>query len=135
MKITLGTWELARGVAYGEDPLELKVSGQRSVQLLTTVGGDVSKAVNRGNLVTHLEFRVRKKHPTAELAEEDALRHASELQTKASELTLMSESEKMVFSLKNAVVTSITSSSYGNIAEHFYKIVGGQMSVVPTPSL
>ncbi|UPA28288.1 MAG: hypothetical protein LW808_003215 [Verrucomicrobiota bacterium] len=127
MKIIWGEWELARGAAYGEVPQDLKISGQRSVQLLTTVRGETSKALNRGNLLMNLEFRVRKKHPTAEIAQEDALRHASELKTETANLMLVGESGKTTFQLKDAVIANIISSSNGNIAEHFYKIVGGRV--------
>jgi hypothetical protein len=125
MKISFGNITLANGVEYGETPFDFKILGQRMVQMLGTVRGAETRAVDRGNLSTHLEFRVRKKHDTAEEAQNYAICHASQLRDLQTDLTIVGEPSNTLYYLKNAVVSSVESSSNGNTSEHFYKIVGG----------
>jgi hypothetical protein len=125
MKIFFGNIYLVNGVECGEVPIDFKVSGQRTLQLLSTIRGAEAKAVDRGNLTTHVEFRVRKKHDTAEAAQNYVIRHASELRDLQTDLTIVSEPGNEIYCLKNAVISGVESTSNGNVSEHFYKIVGG----------
>jgi hypothetical protein len=125
MKISFGDISLASGIEYGEMPIDFKILGQRAVQVLSTVRGDEVKAIDRGNLNTRIEFRVRKKHDNAESAQNYAIRHASELRNLQSDLTIVGEPGNVPYCLKNAVVSSVESTSNGNTSEHFYKIIGG----------
>ena len=128
MKILFGETELARGNEYGEVPLELKISGNREVQILSTIRGRASKALDRGNLVTSVEFRIRRKHATVEDAQKDTINYASSIDTSPSTLTIISEPGNTTYLLDNAVISGVVSSSSGNISEHFYKIIGGAIS-------
>jgi hypothetical protein len=129
MEIFLGDIHLANGIEYGEMPIDFKVFGQRTIQLLSTIRGNEAKAIDRGNLTTRLEFRVRKKHDTAEAAQHYVIRHASELRDLQTDLTIVGEPSNMTYYLKNAVISSVESSSNGNVSEHFYKIVGGAVTL------
>jgi hypothetical protein len=125
MRIFFGDINLASGIEYGEAPIDFRLLGQRSVQLLTTIRGDEAKAVDRGNMTMRLEFRVRKRHDTAEAAQDYVIRHASKLRDLETDLTMVNEPGNTEFYLKNAVLHSVESMSNGNVSEHFYKIVGG----------
>ncbi|MDR2812394.1 MAG: hypothetical protein LBB05_01200 [Puniceicoccales bacterium] len=129
MKIFFGDISLVGGIECGETPIDFKVLGQRTIQMLSTIRGSEAKAVDRGNLTTRLEFRVRKKHGTAEIAQHYAIRHASELRNLQSDLTIVGEPSNTTYCLKNAVVSSVESVSNGNVSEHFYKIVGGAVAL------
>jgi hypothetical protein len=129
MRIFFGDINLASGIEYGETPIDFKIFGQRAIQMLSTIRGDEAKAVDRGNLTTRLEFRVRKKHDTAEAAQDYAIRHASELRDLETDLTIVGEPSNTTYYLKNAVVSSVESTGNGNVSEHFYKIVGGAVTL------
>jgi hypothetical protein len=129
MKIFFGNINLASGIEYGETPIDFKIFGQRAVQMLLTIRGDEAKAVDRGNLTTRLEFRVRKKHDTVEAAQNYAIRHASELRDLQIDLTIVGEPSNTAYWLKHAVVSSVESVSNGSVSEHFYKIVGGAVTL------
>ncbi|MDR1434892.1 MAG: hypothetical protein LBI77_00605 [Puniceicoccales bacterium] len=128
MKISFGDIILANGIQFGETPIDFRVFGQRAMQMVSTVRGGEAKAVDRGNLNTLIEFRVRKKHDTAESAQDYAVRHASELRNLSTDLTIVGEPSNAIYYLKNAVLSSIESTSKGNTSEHFYKIIGGTVS-------
>lgn len=130
MKILLGTTSLVRGEAFGEYPIGLKISGQRTVQVLSALRGQEIRALDRGNLKTVIEFRVRKKHKTAEEAQIYALKQATELNGLQDTFLLESEPSHLTYSLKNAVVTEVISTSNGNTSEHAYRITGGSVSEV-----
>jgi hypothetical protein len=125
MKISFGNINLASGIEYGEMPIDFKIFGQRTVQILSTIRGSETKAIDRGNLNNRVEFRVRKKHDNAESAQNYSIRHASELRDLQSDLTIVGEPSNTPYYLKNAVILSVESTSNGNTSEHFYKIVGG----------
>ncbi|MDR1906827.1 MAG: hypothetical protein LBQ03_01225 [Puniceicoccales bacterium] len=129
MKISFGNINLASGIGYGETPIDFKVFGQRAIQLMSTIRGDEAKAVDRGNLTTRIEFRVRKKHDTVEAAQNYAVRHASELRDLQTDLTIVGEPSNTAYCLKNAVVSSVESMGNGTVSEHFYKIVGGAVTL------
>jgi hypothetical protein len=129
MKIFFGDINLASGIEYGETPIDFKIFGQRAIQVLSTIRGEEAKAIDRGNLTTRLEFRVRKKHDTAEAAQNYAMRHASELRDLQTDLTIVGEPSNTTYYLKNAVIASVESVSSGNVSEHFYKIVGGAVTL------
>jgi hypothetical protein len=129
MKIFFGDINLASGIEYGETPIDFKIFGQRTIQVLSTIRGDEAKAVDRGNLTTRLEFRVRKKHDTTESAQNYAMRHASELRDLQTDLTIIGEPSNTTYYLKNAVISSVESVSSGNVSEHFYKIMGGAVTL------
>ena len=128
MKILFGKTALARGADYDEMPIDLKITGDRGIQVLSTIRGASARAINRGNLTTSIEFRVRKKHSTAEDAQQDAIEHASSIVTEPSQLTIITEPGNAIYWLNNAVISGIVSTSNGNISEHFYKIIGGNIS-------
>ena len=128
MKILFGEKALARGVDYGEMPIDFKITGDRGMQLLTSIRGTSACAINRGNLTTSIEFRLRKKHKTIEDAQQDAINHASSIETSPSQLTIITEPGNATYLLNNAVISGIVSTSNGNISEHFYKIIGGNIS-------
>jgi hypothetical protein len=129
MKISFGDINLANGIEYGETPIDFKIFGQRAIQMLATVRSNEAKAVDRGNLTTRIEFRVRKKHDTAEAAQNYAIRHASELRDLQTELTIVGKPSNTTYCLKNAVVSSVESTGNGNVSEHFYKIIGGAVTL------
>jgi hypothetical protein len=128
MKISFGDIILASGIQFGETPIDFRVFGQRAIQTMATVRGSEAKAVDRGNLNTLIEFRVRKKHDSAESAQDYAVRHASELRDLATDLTIVGEPNNAIYYLRNAVLSSIESTSNGNTSEHFYKIIGGAVA-------
>jgi hypothetical protein len=131
MKISFGDISLASGIEYGEMPIDFRIFGQRAVQVLSTIRGDEVKAVDRGNLNTRIEFRVRKKHDNTESAQNYTIRHASELRDLQSDLTIVGEPSNAAYYMRNAVISSVESSSNGNTSEHFYKIIGGAIVDAP----
>ncbi|MDR0418074.1 MAG: hypothetical protein LBH08_01385 [Puniceicoccales bacterium] len=129
MKISFGNINLANGIEYGETPIDFKIFGQRAIQIMETVRSNEARAVDRGNLTTRIEFRVRKKHDTVEAAQNYAIRHASELRDLQTDLTIVGEPSNTTYYLKNAVVSSVESTGNGNVSEHFYKIIGGAVTL------
>jgi hypothetical protein len=130
MKIAFGEISLAGGVSYGETPIDFKIFGQRSMQLIETIRAAEAKAIDRGNLSTRIEFRVRKKHDTTEDAQIYALSHASELHDLETTLTITAEPSNRIYLLPHAVMERVESDSNGNVSEHFYRIVGGTVRTV-----
>ncbi|MDR2807187.1 MAG: hypothetical protein LBB11_03460 [Puniceicoccales bacterium] len=128
MKISFGDVSLARGIEFGETPMDFKVFGQHATQIISTIRGDEVKAIDRGNLTTRIEFRVRKKHKNAEAAQDYMVRHAAELRDLQTDLTIVGEPSHTIYYLKNAVMSSVESSSNTNTSEHFYKILGGAIA-------
>jgi hypothetical protein len=129
MKIAFGDINLANGIEYGETPIDFKIFEQRAVQMISAIRGDEVKAVDRGNHNTRIEFRVRKKHDNSEAAQDYTIRHASELHNLQTNLTILGEPSNTPYYLHNAVIASVESTSNGNISEHFYKIIGGAITV------
>jgi hypothetical protein len=130
MKIAFGDISLAGGVTYGETPIDFKIFGQRSIQFVETIRAAETKAIDRGNLGTRIEFRVRKKHDTTEDAQIYALHHASELHDLETTLTITAEPSNRIYFLTHAVIMGVESGSNGNVSEHFYRIVGGTVGTV-----
>ncbi|MDR2735756.1 MAG: hypothetical protein LBB20_02885 [Puniceicoccales bacterium] len=128
MKISFGTIVLAAGDNARENPFDLKISGQRNVQIAETVRGTEVKAIDRGNLQITIEFKVMKKYDSVESAQINSLEHSSELTGLQSYLTLVGEPSNNTYYMHNAVLVTVQSSANGNTALHYYKITGGRIT-------
>ncbi|MDR0351773.1 MAG: hypothetical protein LBH49_04015 [Puniceicoccales bacterium] len=128
MKISFGTVVLAAGNEAKENPFDLKISGQRNVQIAETVRGTEVKAIDRGNLQIIIEFKVTKKYDSEESAQIHSLKHSSELTGLQSYLTLTGEPSNNTYYMHNAVLVTVQSSSNGNTLLHHYKITGGRIT-------
>jgi hypothetical protein len=60
MKISFGSLSLADGLEFCESPYDLKIQGQRQIQIAESIRGGEVKTFDRGNLQTHITFKVKK---------------------------------------------------------------------------
>ncbi|MDR1458582.1 MAG: hypothetical protein LBI37_03630 [Puniceicoccales bacterium] len=128
MKISFGSMVLAAGNDAKENPFDLKIFGQRNVQIAETVRGTEAKAIDRGNLQITIEFKVSKKYDSVESAQIHSLKHSSELTGLQSYLTLIGEPSNTTYYMHNAVLVTVQSSASGNTSLHYYKITGGRIT-------
>ncbi|MDR0728429.1 MAG: hypothetical protein LBF21_02375 [Puniceicoccales bacterium] len=128
MKITFGSLSLAAGLEFGESPYELRIQGQCQVQIAERIRGEEVRAFDRGNLQTQLSFRVKRRHDSAEAAQAYALSHAAALARQSGPLRLINEPGGTSYTLSDAAVTRVESSSSHNISFHSYQMVGGKFT-------
>jgi hypothetical protein len=128
MKITFGNTILANGIDGNEMPIDFKIFEQRSIQITSTIRGEAVRAIDRGNCHTRIEFRIRKKHTSAEAAQNYILSHSSGLHDLETGLTIIGEPSGAIYHLNHAVISHIESTSNGNTSEHFYRITGGNIT-------
>jgi len=128
MKIAFGSISLAAGLEFGESPYDLKIQGQRQVQIAERLRGREVWAYDRGNLQTQISFRVKRKHDSAEGAQAYALSHAASLAQQSGPLLITGEPGGAHYTLSDASVTRVESSSFHNVSLHSYQIVGGKFS-------
>ena len=128
MKIFFGSLSLADGLEFCESPYDFKVHSQRQVQIAESIRGSEVKAFDRGNLQTQITFKVKKKHNSIEDAQAYALSHAAGVAQQTGPLTIIGEPSGTTYTLSDASITRIESSSMHNVSFHTYHIIGGKFT-------
>ena len=125
MKISIGTVILAGGAAVDEQPYDFSISNTRLIQMANTIRGETTQGFDRGNQRTSLEFRVVKRHESAEAAETFVIEHAAQLKNLGTDLVITEEPSQQMYTLNDAVISTVECSFEGIASFHFYKIIGG----------
>jgi hypothetical protein len=126
MKIEIGQVVLAGGNSIGEYPYDFKISNERSVQIAPTVRATAAKCYDRKNQRTTIEFRVAKRHKSADEAHAYVISHAASLNDfQGSALKITVEPSQVAYSLDSAAIAEVQSISDGIVSIHSYRIIGG----------
>ncbi|MDR1414074.1 MAG: hypothetical protein LBI56_04030 [Puniceicoccales bacterium] len=125
MRISLGTIVLAKGNIADEQPYDFKLTNARQVQIAAALRADAVKGFDRGNRQTTLEFKVSRRHESAEEAQMHVLQHAASLNGAHSSLLIVAEPSGDAYLLNDVAVGEVQSASEDIISTHFYKIIGG----------
>lgn len=127
MKIVFDHIELARGNSHCENPIDLKIRGQKELQLATLLRAEEVRVFDRGNLRTLITFKVIRKHANKEESESFVLQHAAVLAAaQGRALFFLEDQDKRSFILNDASVRQIDSQSEGVTSFHTYEIVGSK---------
>jgi hypothetical protein len=130
MKISIGVVVLAGGISSNEQPYDFVISNSRQAQIVSTVRASTARGFDRGNQRTILEFKVSKKHNSVEEAQAYVMQHAASLQNLETTLTVIGEPSQDIYSLGDAVIKEVRSTSDGIVSTHAYKIIGGNFSKI-----
>lgn len=130
MKISMGTVVLIAGDAANERAYDFKITNTRQIQIATGVRSVTVKGFDRGNQQTTVEFRVSKRHDSAQKAQEYVLQHAASLKNLSPTLTITVEPSQETYALGDAAIGDVQSESEGIVSSHFYKIVGGNFTKI-----
>jgi hypothetical protein len=128
MKISFGEMSLAGGNVVNERPYDVRIGNSRQTQAVLTMRAPAAKMIDRGNQMTVFEFKVAKKHDSVEDAQTFVLQHSASLQNLGSTLTVVEEPSQSSYSLSDAVIREVKSSSDGVVSMHAYNITGGNFS-------
>ncbi len=136
MKIYLGDYLIARGRAYKEEPLDLKINGERNIQITHLLHSKEAKVYDRGNLKNRIEFKVPHKHKNLEAALKYALTHSTNLGEYIAYLRfIIEENEPIELIMPNCVVERLQCEILGITTLHVYHLVGGSIHVNPNTKL
>jgi hypothetical protein len=121
----MGPITLAGGNSAGEQPYDLRIGNTRRTQIAAGMRAEAIRGFDRGNQRTTLEFKVSRRHGSAEEAQVYAVVHAASLKNLGNTLSLTMESSGDVYVLEDAVIGEVQSTADGIVSIHSYGIVGG----------
>jgi hypothetical protein len=124
----MGSAVLAGGNSVNEQPYDLRISNGRQVQIATAMRTGAIRSFDRGNQRTTLEFKVSKRHGSAEEAQTYALAHAASLKNLGTTLSMVLEHSQDVYVLEDATIVEVRSMADGIVSSHSYEIVGGNFT-------
>jgi len=128
MKITYAQLTLARGEAYNEEPVGLRVESAHEVQELRYLRASQQSAANRGNLRSRVSFSVTRRHASEADALRFSLTHPAQFPIGSGQpLRIDAENhrKRTSFTLQQAVPVDIRSSASGPITATAYEFLGG----------
>ncbi|MDR1433085.1 MAG: hypothetical protein LBI61_01955 [Puniceicoccales bacterium] len=130
MKISMGTVVLVAGDSSNERAYDFKITNTRQIQIATAVRSATARGFDRGNQQTTVEFRVSKRHDSAQKAQKYVLQHAALLKNLSPTLTIAVEPSQEIYALSDAAIGDVQSESEGVVSLHFYKIIGGNFAKI-----
>jgi len=133
MKIRLGQFELARGLAHRESPRQFSLATTRETQVAAALRAPQAGVFDRGNARTNVHFTVTRRHDSIERALRFAAAHPQALAAAAGGLTFISEDgpgEAEIF-LPDAALRSVRCAPAGLVTDTEYEFVGSALTCQP----
>jgi len=131
MKILFEDTVLARGLAFFESPIGLRVRGSREIQKMLRLRADRLKTLDRGNMETWIRFELVRRHDSEEEAIAHVLSHASELEgCRGAVLFTHEGNDETTLKLSDACVKRVESETQGITSRHSYELIGGKLESI-----
>lgn len=130
MKIMIESITLIRGNKFCEDPEDLKIQGQKELQVVPLLRAQEVQVFDRGNSKITVTFKVAHQHQSADEALVYIMKHTADVSAVHGNATFELEDTKgSIFRLINASVRQVTSYFAGLTSYHSYELIGSKIEL------